>query len=212
MAFSSYLLRKFLSSPGEALRIKRAGDEVREYAAWKLYSVLEESGLLAKLQERPWWSFKDRDLTRIVYDALVAEGLADRSGDLIKVKKAPRRPAITTKEAADLAPVFDRAFLYLPHALETGERPAQSEVRAAMAKILDNFATRLEMEVAVEEAGLSKLGEDAVIADFYPRAGASTAALLETRAKTVVVEPYRENLALIERLVKLTGQEAPEKT
>jgi len=208
VAFSSYLLRKFITNPGEALRIKRAGDEVREYAAWKLYSVLEESGLLAKLQEQPWWSFKDRDLARTVYDALVAEGLADSSGDLIRIRRAARRPAITTKESADLAPVFDQAFLYLPHALETGERPAQSEVRAAMAKILDNFATRLLMEVAVEETGLSKLGEDAAIADFYPRAGASTAVLLErTKAKIVVVEPYRENLAIIERLVKLTGQE-----
>lgn len=189
------------------MRIKRASDELREYAAWKLYTVLEESGLLAKLQEQPWWSFRDRDLARVVCDALVAEGLADRVGDVIRAKAEPRKPAITTEEAADMVPVFDRAFLYLPRALETGERPPQSEVRAEAAKLLDNFAVRLEMEVGVEETGLSELGESAVVADFYPRAGASTVTLLErTRAKIVVVEPYRENLAVIERLVKLSGQ------
>jgi hypothetical protein len=209
VAFSSYLLRRFFANPGEALRIKRAGDEVRAYAVWKLYEVLEGSGLLAKLQEQPWWSFGDRDLARVVCDTLVAEGLADRAGDVIRVKRRPQRPAITTREAADFAPVFDRAFLYLPRALETGEKPPQSEVRAEMAKLLDNFATRLEMEVAVEETGLSKLGEGAVIADLYPRSGASTMVLLErTRARVIAVDPYRENLAMVERLVKLAGQEA----
>ena len=104
MAFSSYLLRKSFANPGEALRIKRAGDEVRAYAVWKLYEVLEGSGSLAKLQEQPWWSFGDRDLARVVCDTLVAEGLADRTGDVIRVKRRPQRPAITTREAADFAP------------------------------------------------------------------------------------------------------------
>lgn len=208
MAFSSYLLRKFFSSPSEALRIKRAGDEIRRYAAWKLYSVLEESNLLAELQEQPWWNFKDRDLARTVCEALVAEGLADWAGDVIRVRRAPQKPALTTKEAADLAPVFDKALLYLPHALRTGEKPPLSEVKAATAKLLDNFAVRLEIEAAIEETGLSSLSEGSVVADFLSRTGFSTMVLLErTRARIVVVDPYLENIEMVKRLVKLAGQE-----
>lgn len=205
---SNYLLRKFITSPGEALRLKRAGDEVRDYALWRLYTVLEESGLLAKLQEQSWWSFKDRDLAKMTCDILVGEGLAEWRGDTIRVVAAPRRPTITTKEAADISTAIDKALSYLPRAVETGEKPPLPEVRAAAVKFYDNFAARLQMEITLEETGLKNLGEDAVVADFLARAGASTAMLLErTKAKIIVVEPYPENIAVIKGLVKLMRQE-----
>lgn len=208
MSLSSYIFRKFLSNPSEALRIKRAGDEIRNYAAWKLYSVLEEYGLVRLLQEQSWWEFRDKDLAKLVSDILVEEGIATRVGDRVRIVSKPEKPRITTQEAADIIPVFDYALRALPRALESGEKPSLSDVKPIYAKLLGNFAVKLEIEAAIDTAGIGKLGENAVIADIYPRIGVSTLALLEmTKSKIIVVEPYASNIDVIRGVVKISGGE-----
>lgn len=208
MSLSSYIFRKFLSNPSEALRLRRAGNEIKDYATWKLYSVLEEYGLLQVLQERPWWEFKDRDLAKLISDILVEEGTANRVGDRVKIVSEPKKPQITTQEAADMVPVFDNAIQALPQALENGEKPSLSDVKPIYAKLLGNFAVKLEIESAIESTGIDKLGENTVIVDIYPRIGVSTLALLEmTRSKIIVVEPYASNIDVIKGMVKISGGE-----
>uniref|UniRef100_A0A7C3SKK0 Uncharacterized protein n=1 Tax=Thermofilum pendens TaxID=2269 RepID=A0A7C3SKK0_THEPE len=174
MSFSSYLLRRFVRNPGEALRIKRASEELSDYVAWKLYTQLQESGLLRVFEEKPWWGFRDRDLARLVQDILVEDGLAKRLGDTIRAVKAPRRPEITTKEAADMLAVLDKALQILPEVIESGEKPEYSKVKALTAKLVGSFGVRLEFEAAVEVSGLDKLPEGAVVLDVFPRVGTST--------------------------------------
>ena len=137
---------------------------------------------------------------------LVEEGLARRSGDTIRAVKAPERPEITTGEAADMIPVLDKALQLLPEVLESGKKPEYSRVKALTAKLVGSFGVRLEFEAAVEVSGLDKLPESSVVLDVFPRVGTSTATLLElTRAGILAVEPYPENLEVLEGLVKLQG-------
>ncbi|MCS7104978.1 MAG: class I SAM-dependent methyltransferase [Thermofilaceae archaeon] len=208
MSLSSYILRRFLRNPREALRIKRAGDEIKEYIIWRLFNQLQSEDILRDLQTQAWWNFKDGVLAKLVCDILVDEGLAKRRGDFIEVTGSPSRPSITTKEAADMVSVIDNAIEALPGALVAGEKPSREEVKAMSAKLLDNFAVRLEFEAAVEAFGLDSLSSDATIVDVYPRVGASTLTLLEhTKARIIVVEPFSENLELVKRLVNLQGQQ-----
>ncbi|MEM2187279.1 MAG: methyltransferase domain-containing protein [Thermofilaceae archaeon] len=208
MSLSSYILRRFLSNPREALRIKKAGDELRAYAVWRIYTQLELEGILQSLQTQAWWSYRDQVLAKLLCDALVEEGLAAWEGDRIKLKRSPEKPAITTIEAADMVPVIDRAAEALPRALLLGEKPSRDKTQALTAKLLDNFAVKLEFEAAIEEAGLGKLDQNSTIADIHPRVGTSTLTLLEqTKARVVVIEPYRDNIEIIRRLVELHGQE-----
>ncbi|MEM0024360.1 MAG: methyltransferase domain-containing protein [Thermofilaceae archaeon] len=209
MSLSSYILRKFLSNPREALRIKKAGDEIREYAVWRIYTQLEMEGILQSLQTQAWWSFKDQVLAKLLCDALVEEGLAAWEGDRIKLKRSPEKPAVTTIEAADMLPVIDRAAEALPRALLLGEKPSRDKTQALTAKLLDNFAVKLEFEAAIDEAGLGSLKPGSTIADIHPRVGTSTLTLLErTKASIVVIEPYQENIEITRRLVELHGQES----
>ncbi|MEM2218232.1 MAG: hypothetical protein QW731_07660, partial [Thermofilaceae archaeon] len=85
MSLSSYIFRKFIRDPREALRILRISEELERYTVWRLYNSLAESGYLSRLQEKPWWDFKDKDLAKWVCDILVEEGLAKRTGDMVKV-------------------------------------------------------------------------------------------------------------------------------
>ncbi|MEM2795506.1 MAG: class I SAM-dependent methyltransferase, partial [Thermofilaceae archaeon] len=148
------------------------------------------------------------DLARLVSDILVEEGLAKRTGDTIQVTSPPEKPVITTQDAADIVQVVDRAMLALPQALETGAKPNLAEEKAAYAKLLGSLSFRLVLEATIEEGGLNKLSEKAVIADVYPRIGTSTITLLElTRAKIIVVEPYPDNIEILKRTIKLAGQE-----
>jgi len=204
VSLSSYILRRFLRNPSEALRMKRAADEVREYIVWKLHTVLERENLFSHLATQPWWSLADKQLAKIVGDVLAEEGFAKWQGDVLVMKDFPKKPTITTAEAADMVPLIDRALEFLPIALLTGAKPSEEEARALKAKILDNFAVRLEFESAIEVAELDKLGREAVIADVFPRIGASTLTLLEqTVAKVVVIEPHAQNLETIKSLIKL---------
>ncbi|MEM1509098.1 MAG: class I SAM-dependent methyltransferase [Thermofilaceae archaeon] len=208
MSLSSYIFRKFIRDPREALRILRISEELERYTVWRLYNSLAESGYLSRLQEKPWWDFKDKDLAKWVCDILVEEGLAKRTGDMVKVIATPKQPAITTREVADLVPVIDRAMLALPQALETGAKPNLAEEKAAYAKTIGNLSYRLMVEIAVESTGLNKLSEKAVIADVYPRIGTSTITLLElTRARIIAVEPYTDNIEVASRVIRLAGQE-----
>ncbi len=123
MSLSSYIFRKFLSSPAEALRLRRVGTELKNYIVWRLYTSLAESGCLSKLQERPWWSFKDKDLARLASGILAESGPAKRTGEAIQVTSLPEKTVIATQDAADLIPVIDRGMLALPQALEAGVKP-----------------------------------------------------------------------------------------
>ncbi|MEM0093118.1 MAG: methyltransferase domain-containing protein [Thermofilum sp.] len=204
MSLSSYILRRFLRNPSEALRMKRAADEVKEYIVWKLHAVLERENLFSHLATQPWWSLADKQLAKIVGDVLAEEGFAKWQGNVLVMKGFPEKPTITTTEAADMVPLIDRALEFLPIALLTGAKPSEEEAKALKAKILDNFAVRLELESAIEVAELDKLGREAVIADVFPRVGASTLTLLEqTAAKVVVIEPHAQNLETIKSLIKL---------
>lgn len=197
-------MRRFLRNPSEALRIKRAGDELRDYIVWKLYSVLERENLFSELETRPWWSFPDKQLARLVGDVLAEGGVTRWQGDTLVFSNYPKRPTITSKEAADMLPVIDKAMEALPAALLLGSKPRFEEVRPVAAKILDNFAVRLEFETAVEVAGLDELESGATVADIFPRVGASTLTLLEnTNARVIVVEPFAENVEVIKSLVRL---------
>ncbi|MCS7104987.1 MAG: class I SAM-dependent methyltransferase [Thermofilaceae archaeon] len=204
----SYILRKFLSDPGEALQMWKRAREVDSYVTWRLYTTLKETGLLQKLQEKPWWEFADRDLARWVCDILVEKGYARRSGDVISVSSAPERPQITTMDAADLAPVVDRVMTLLPRALETGEKPNLFEEKAYYSKVAGSLVYKAIIEAAIEEMGLSRLSSEAVVADVFSRIGTSVMTLLEmTPARVIAVEPQPENIEVIKRTVRLSGQE-----
>lgn len=208
MSFSSYFIRKFLRSPREALHVIRVSEELSKYITWKLVQILEEHGILDSLQEKPWWEHADKDLAKYVIDLLVEEGYAKWVGDRMKLVSKPERPHVTTLEASDLIPAIDYALSNLPRALETGEKPSLTEARAPYAKLLGNLAYRLTIEIAVEETGLNRLPETAKIVDVLPRIGTSTVALLEmTRAHVIAAEPHPENISVIERTVRLMGQQ-----
>lgn len=208
MAFSSYFLRKFLRSPREALHIVRVSGELSKYIVWKLYEVLENYGVIDSLQEKAWWEYPDKELAKFVIDTLVEEGYAEWIGDRVRIVSKPEKPRITTTEASDLIPAVDQALEALPRALIKGEKPNLAEMRAAYAKLLGNSAYRLTIEIAVEETGLNQLPEGAVIVDVHPRIGTSTVALLEmTRARVIVAEPFFDNVSIIERTVRLMGQQ-----
>ncbi|MCS7104988.1 MAG: class I SAM-dependent methyltransferase [Thermofilaceae archaeon] len=207
MALSSFMIRKILGNPREALRVLRVSNELSRYIVWRLYLTLDENGFLGMLQEQPWWKFADRDLARWVCDILVEEGYAKWMGDTIKVTGKPEHPTITTKEAADLVPVIERAMASIPKVLLTGEKPNLAAERAAYAKVIGNLAYRLMIEVTVKETGLNELNENNVIVDVLSRIGTSTMVLLETtRARIISVDPYRDNILVQEHALKVAGQ------
>lgn len=201
------MIRKILGNPREALRVLRVSNELSRYIAWKLYSTLDENGFLSTFQEQPWWKFADKDLAKWVCDVLVEEGYARWTGDTIKITGKPEHPTITTKEAADLVPVIEKALASIPKVLLTGNKPNLAAERAAYAKVIGNLAYRLMIDVTVNETGLNELSENSVIVDLLSRIGTSTMVLLETtRARIISVDPNRDNIQVQEHALKVAGQ------
>lgn len=207
MPLIPYAMKTFLRNPSKALLVYRVTRELKRYTVWKLYNELAESGLLDRLQERPWWEFADKDLAKWVCDILVENGCAVWAEDSIKVTTPPKPYRVMTREAADMLAVIDRAVSLAPSIVETGKKPTLAEYRAEYAKTVGNLSHRLAIEICLEETGVADLAEGCRVVDVMAKIGAATFTLLElTGAYVIAVEPLTENVEVLEKAVRLAGQ------